>query len=113
MIVNPINLSIQDYWKRVREIQRGLPDAVTLASIPERMLACNPDERERGSVRFIEAESLTAAQCIFAGTHRVATEDEIVAQEKRRETDLRELTRRHLASQGIVAIQLSDKTSSE
>jgi hypothetical protein len=103
------NISVQEYWKRVRAIQRDLPDAVHLVSTPDPRI----NERDRGLVQFVEAESLIAAQCIFAGTHRVATQEEIVAQEKKRDIDIRERARLHLASQGIVAIQLPEQSSSK
>jgi hypothetical protein len=113
MIVNPINLTIQDYWKEVRRIQRDLPGVVTLASIPEKMLACNLNEREHGSVHFIEADSFIAAQSLFAGTHRIATPEEIASQAVKRETNIRESVRAHLAKSGIVSIVLPEQSSSK
>jgi len=104
MIINARNMSVQDYWKEVRSIQRGLPDVVHLVSTPDPRVI----ESQRGRVMFIDADSLIAAKCIFAGTHRIATEDEIAAQETKRDIDIRERARKHLASQGIVAIQLPE-----
>jgi hypothetical protein len=101
------NISIQEYWKRVREIQRGLPDVVRLVSTPDPRI----NERDRGGVMFVEAESLIAAQCLYARSHRLATPEETAQQEVKRTTDLLEATRRHLAAQGIVAIQLPDQIS--
>jgi hypothetical protein len=103
------NISVQEYWRRVRQLQSTLPDVVHLISTPDPRVP----ESQRGLVQFTVAESLIAAQCIFAGTHRVATDDEIVAQEKKREIDLRDLVRRRLAAQGIVAIQLPEQSSSK
>jgi len=114
MIVNPRNITIEDYWRECRRIQSGLPDVVVLASIPEKMLACNPDERERGSVHFIEADSLTAAQCLFAGTHRLAEPGEITVQEKKRVSSIMETARKHLANQGVVCVvRLPEQSSSK
>jgi hypothetical protein len=101
------NISIQEMWKRVREIQRTLPDVVALVSTPDPRI----NERDRGLVQFTEAESLIAAQCIFAGTHRVATEDEIAAQATKRKISITETVRRSLAAQGIVSIVLSEQSS--
>ncbi len=98
------DIPIVEYWRQVRSIQRGLPDVVHLISTPDPRIP----ESDRGGIISCEADSLTAAKCLFARTHRIAEPHEIVAQEKKRQTDLLELTRRHLAKQGIVAIQLPE-----
>jgi hypothetical protein len=106
MIVNATTLSISDYWKKVREIQHGLPDVVTLASVPAFTPGANLDECERAVVQFVEVDSLTAAKCLFAGTHRIATPGEAAQREVKRVSDIQDVARQYLAKQGIVAIQL-------
>lgn len=103
------NIHISEYWRRVREIQRGLPDVVALVSTPDTRIS----ESERGRVAFCEADSLTAAKCLYARSHRIAEPDEIVVQEKRREANVLEAVRQHLAKQGIVQITMPEPTSSE
>jgi hypothetical protein len=98
------NIPVQEYWRRVREIQRDLPDVVHLVSTPDPRVP----ENNRGNVQFVVTESLIGAQCIFSGTHRLATPEEIAQQEVKRQTSILEATRRHLAAQGIVSITLPE-----
>lgn len=107
MIVNALNISVQEYWKQVRAIQKTLPEVVKLVSVPDnRPPSAGQRGSAQGAVQFTEAESLVAAELLFAGSHRIATADEIAAQEVKRQTSTLEATRKHLAAQGIVAIQL-------
>jgi hypothetical protein len=109
MYINSENITIQEYWRRVLALAATLPDVVTVISTPDERLP----EEQRGRVQASVVEAKIAAQLILARSHRLATEDEITAIEVKREIDIQELVRRRLAAQGIVAIQLSDKTSSE
>jgi hypothetical protein len=100
------SISVQEYWLGVRRIQAGLPEVVALVS--------TPDDRtsESGLAGiFVTVDSLTAAKCLFARTHRIATSEEIANQVVKRASDIREMVRARLAAQGIVAIQLPEQTS--
>ncbi len=68
------NISIHEYWQRVLAIAADLPDIVTVIA--------EADSRT-GAVggAMCEVDKKTAAQLIFARSHRIATDQEIVAYE--------------------------------
>ena len=68
------NISIQ-YWQRVLAIAADLPEVVTVISLGDDRTGARA-----GAVCLCDAK--TAAQLIFARTHRVATEQEIADHEK-------------------------------
>ena|ERR1700733_11436181 len=113
MVANPQNITITEYWRRVRQIQHDLPDAVTLASVPSATMGANSEECDRAEVQFVGCDSLTAAKLLFSGTHRLATKEEAAQREVKRVSDLQDIARRHLAAHGIIAITLPDQGSSE
>jgi hypothetical protein len=79
------NISIHEYWERVLAIAAKLPDVVTVIS--------EGDDRtgaRAGAVCLCDAK--TAAQLLFARTHRVATEQEIADHEKAQSVERTRLT---------------------
>jgi hypothetical protein len=99
------NISIQEYWSRLRRIQAGLPEVVALVSTPDDRIS------ESGIAGiFVEVDNLTAAKHLYARTHRIATSEEIANRAVKRASDICEMVRARLAAQGIVAIQLPEPT---
>jgi len=89
-------MSIQEYWREVREIQSGLPEALLVTSI-------KGDSNTRGGVT-LEVDNENAARLIVEGRFRVATPEEIAAHQAEHEVKKRQAQRREYSSKGFAMV---------
>jgi hypothetical protein len=89
--------NLQEYWQKVRELERSLPKFVWLTSL---------EDLQRGMVggRIAEVAAAQAAQLLIAGMHRRSSEDEIAAHLNKEEEARRRGLQEGLRRRGIAVV---------
>lgn len=92
-------MDIRDYWRRVRQQESALPEVSAIVSLDDPHTGM-----VGGRVSFVDRE--TAAKCIIAGSHRIATPDEITAYESDQRRGFEESTRADRERAGITCFTI-------
>ena len=93
---------LRKYWQEVRAIQRDLPDFVwmvgTAGAGPQRTL------------RLVEVLAEQAAKMLHGGSHRLATEEEVRANQAREAETQRQVSQQRLRDRGIAIIPMESRS---
>jgi hypothetical protein len=88
-------MNMKAYWDKVKEVEKGLPDNVMLISV-------ETAQHKAGSV--VAVARRTAARRIVERTHRVATDEEVLADKQKTEQKLEYDRQRELRRQPVTRL---------
>jgi hypothetical protein len=96
---------LRKYWQEIRSIEQSLPGEVWLMSLENRL---------RGQVAgsMAQVAGTAAAKLLYAKSHRLATEEEVRANQARQAEMQRQVSQQRLRDKGIAIIPVESRPRS-
>ncbi len=93
---------LKKYWQEIRAIEQSLPGEVWLMSL---------ENRARGQVAgsMAQVTGTGAAKLLYAKSHRLATEEEVRANQARQAETQRQVSQQRLRDRGIAIIPVGSR----
>jgi hypothetical protein len=93
---------LKKYWQEIRAIEQSLPGEVWLMSL---------ENRARGQVAgsMAQVAGTAAAKLLYAKSHRLATEEEVRANQARQAETQRQVSQQRLRDRGIAIIPMGSR----
>jgi hypothetical protein len=92
---------LRRYWEEIRAIEQSLPQSLWIVSLEDAL---------RGYVAgmIVEVAAAVAAKMLHAKTHRVATEEEVQAEQARQDVMKKSVAEEKLRKQGVAVVAVRD-----
>jgi hypothetical protein len=97
---------LKKYWQDIRAIEQSLPGEVWLMSL---------ENRARGQVAgsMAQVAGTSAAKLLYAKSHRLATEEEVRANQARQAETQRQVSQQRLRDRGIAIIPMETRSRTQ